>query len=98
MRCNMRTKKITLEHAETLIKSSNGSIFSVCFVKADGTLRDMVCRTGVSKHVKGVGMAYEPKEYGLVTVFDVQKKAYRMIRLETLRRVTMDGETFAVIQ
>lgn len=89
--------KITVEHAEQLIKSSNGSIFSVCFKKADGTLRDMVCRTGVVKHVKGTGMAYDPSEYGLVTVFDVQKKAYRMIRLETLRRVTMDGQTFSVV-
>lgn len=91
-------QKITREYAEDLIKSSNGSIFSVTFVKSDGTLRDMVCRTGVTKYVKGKGLSFDPKDYELVTVFDLQRNAYRMIRLNTLRRVTMGGQTFAIVQ
>lgn len=90
--------RITKEHAEKLIKSTNGAFFSVSFLKADGTLRDMTCRLGVSKGVKGVGMAYDPKEHDLLTVFDVQKNDYRMIRLETLKRVTVDGRSYTVIQ
>ena len=91
-------RKITKEHAEKLIKSTNGAFFSVQFVKVDGSLRDMTCRLGVAKGVKGVGQAYTPADYDMLTVFDVQKDAHRMIRLDTLRRVTVDGKTFAVVQ
>lgn len=91
------SNRITIENAVKLIKSSNGSIFSVSFVKADGSLRDMTCRTGVVKGIKGIGMAYEPSEHGLLTVFDMQKNAYRMVRLDTLHRVTVDGRTYRVV-
>jgi hypothetical protein len=90
--------KITRENAEKLIKSSNGSIFSVQFVKADGSLRDMVCRLGVSKGITGKGLSFDPSEHDLITVFDMSAKGYRMIRLDTLRHVTTDGQTWAVIQ
>jgi hypothetical protein len=91
-------RKITIEHAEKLIKQTNGAFFGVTFVKADGTLRDMTCRLGVAKGLTGKGMAYDPKEHDLLTVWDTAKNAYRMIRLETLRRVSVDGEQFTVIQ
>ena len=44
-------RRITKENAELLIKSSNGLIFSIEFIKANGELRRMVCRTGVSKGI-----------------------------------------------
>lgn len=93
-----KTKRITREHAEKLIKSTNGAFFGVSFVKTDGTLRDMTCRLGVSKGVNGRGQAFAPSDYDLLTVYDVSKGAHRMIRLDTLRRVSVDGKTFAVIQ
>lgn len=92
-----KANKITREHAEKLIKSTNGAIFSVSFVKSDGTLRDMVCRTGVSKGITGKGLAFEPSDHDLMTVYDLQRGAYRMIRLDTLQRVTANGRTFAVV-
>ena len=94
----MYMKKITVENAEQLIKSSNGTIFAVSFIKADGTLREMVCRTGVSKGCKGKGLAYSPSDYDLLTVYDVAAQGYRMIRLQTLRNVTMQGRQYSVIQ
>ena len=40
--------------AEKLIDSmKNGHIFSVQFVKKDGTVRDMVCRKGVREGSQG---------------------------------------------
>ena len=92
------SKTITREYAERLIASTNGAFFSVSFVKADGTHRDMVCRLGVRKGVKGVGMSYDPKDRDLRPVFDVAKRDYRMIPLNTLYSLTVDGKTFAVIQ
>jgi WYL_2, Sm-like SH3 beta-barrel fold len=97
-RRKMKMRKVTVEYAERLIKSTRGAFFGVSFVKTDGSVRDMVCRLGVTKGIKGTGMAYEPREQGLLPVFDVSKDSYRMINLNTLRRVTVDGQTFAVIQ
>jgi hypothetical protein len=48
-------RKITLEHATKLIKSTNGAIFGVSFVKANGETRDMAARLGVRKGLTGKG-------------------------------------------
>ena len=89
--------KITSEHAEKLIRSTNGSIFSVSFIKKNGDLREMTCRLGVTKHLKGGEQAYDPKDYDLITVFDLQAQDYRMINIETLKRITVDGRSFSVV-
>ena len=34
--------------------------------------------------------------YGLVTIFDTQIKQYRMVNLNTLQELTIDGETHQV--
>jgi hypothetical protein len=90
--------RITSEYAERLIKSSNGSIFSVNFIKANGESRDMTCRLGVSKGITGNGMSYDPSAFSLLPVFDMAKQDYRMIRLDSVRRLTIDGHTYAVVQ
>lgn len=90
--------KITIENAVQLMKSTDGQIFSVEFEKKDGTIRQMNCRTGVKKGVKGVGLAYDPQEYDLMTVFDLQKNSFRMINTSTLRKVTFKGQTYAIVQ
>lgn len=54
-------------------KTSDGRIFSVDFIKrGDGSLRTMSARRGVKKDVKGVGMAYNPDDYNLLNVYDMQ--------------------------
>lgn len=79
------------------IENLKGEFFSVQFIKKDNSLRDMNCRTGVSKYVKGVGLAYDPKDYGLVTVFDAQKMSYRMISLKTLISIRAEGQLYLAI-
>lgn len=66
------------------IKKTNGKIFSVTFIKKDGTIRKMNARLGVKKDIKGVGLKFNPSEKNLIVVFDMQKKAYRMINLQTI--------------
>ena len=90
-------KTITLENAEKLIRSTNGSIFTVSFHKVDGSLREMNCRLGVKKNLKGKGLAFDPSEHDLLTVFDMQKDAYRMIRLSAMRFLKVDGESFVIV-
>ncbi|CAM6004836.1 unnamed protein product [Sphagnum balticum] len=91
-------RKITIENAEKLIKSTNGAIFSVSFVKANGETREMTCRLGVRKGLTGKGLTYDPSSYDLLTVYDMTKQDYRAIRLTALKRLTVDGKAFAVIQ
>lgn len=66
------------------ILATNGRFFSVSFVKKDGTTRRMTARLGVKKDIKGVGLKFNPTERNLIVVFDIHKKAYRMINLSTI--------------
>lgn len=61
-----------------------GKFFKAIFIKKDGTLREMTCRFGVTKHLKGGEKPYNAEALGLWTVFDVEKKAYRSIDTKTL--------------
>ena len=92
--------KISRETAKQLIydtvKHNNGQIFTVKFIKKDGTIRDMNARLGVTKHLKGGELAFNPADYNLIAAFDMQKKAYRMISIDTLCEIKVDGQTFEV--
>ena len=37
----------------SIVAASNGRFVSVTFIKKDGTERSMLCRLGVTKHLKG---------------------------------------------
>jgi len=87
---------------------SDGTIFTVTFMKRGGGLRKMNCRKGVKKGVKGVGLGYDPKKHNLVPVYDVQKaielkkigetekKAFRMISVEGILSMTIKGVSYTV--
>lgn len=82
---------------EALAQTRNGRIFSVLFIKrTTGLPRKMVCRRGVRSHLKGGGAAYDFEEQGLVSVFDVQKRGYRCIPLESIVWIQANGKTYRV--
>jgi hypothetical protein len=66
------------------ILATKGKIFGVTFIKKDGTTRNMTARLGVRKDLKGIGLSFSPDERNLIVVFDMRKKAYRMINLSTI--------------
>ena len=47
-----------------LIRENKSNIFSVVFLKKDGTIRRMICRLGVKKYVNGKGLKYDPIQRG----------------------------------
>lgn len=55
---------------------------TVTFVKADGTVRKMNCRMGVTKHLKGGKSTLDASKY--ITVYDMTKAAYRAINRDTI--------------
>ena len=85
-----------MNNAEILniINKSEGKIFSAIFLKKDGTVRRMRCRLSVKKGVTGKGMAYNPIKRGLLPVFDMDKNAFRMININTLTSLKVNGEKY----
>jgi len=85
--------------AADAIHRNGGRVFSATFIKKDGSVRKMNCRTGVAKYIsgKGNGMSYDPKARGLQPVYDLQAEAYRMINLRSLIELKLQGKkiTFA---
>tara|TARA_Y100000310_G_scaffold335156_1_gene416502 strand:- start:476 stop:757 length:282 start_codon:yes stop_codon:yes gene_type:complete len=89
-------KKIDKDTAKEYIYATNGKIFSAVFTKKDGEKRKMVCRRGVAKYVKGVGLKFKPEERNLIGVFDMHKKAYRFINIKTLEQIRVKGTTYTI--
>lgn len=85
--------QFNLSNLQNLV--SDGSIFSVEFIKrTDNQLRKMLCRLGVKKHLRGGDKAYNPKKHNLLTVFDMNKKAYRSIPVNAIQKISINGQTF----
>ena len=89
-------KKIARKDILNLLLDNKGHVFSVVFLKKDGSIRKMLCRFGVKKHLKGGKLTFNPLERNLLVVFDMQKEAYRMINLETLMNIHMKGLEYNV--
>lgn len=75
-------------------KTKQGVIFNVRFVKKDGTVRSMNCRTGVTSKLKGGELAFDPTAKGLKVVFDVKANDYRMVNINTVYELTVKGKRF----
>lgn len=95
-----------IEAKQKLSEMKNGTIYSVTFVKKDGSLRVMNSIKGTSRGVKGVGLKYNAEDKGLVPVYDIQiakkdptnpEKAWRMVNINTVTNVCVDKESFIVI-
>jgi hypothetical protein len=88
--------KINKDTAKQYIYKTNGKIFSAVFTKKDGEKRTILCRRGVAKYVKGVGLKFKPEDKNLIGVFDMHKKAYRFINTNTLEQITVQGKTYKI--
>jgi hypothetical protein len=74
-----------------------GHTFSVLFVKVDGQARLMDCRMGVKSYLTPNPKRAKPEmPKNIVTVFDMQKKAYRHINMDTTITIKAEGTTFYV--
>ena len=74
---------------------ADGQIFYIEFIKrSTGELRKMRCRKGVKRYLKGGSKSYNPKAKNLITVFDMDKGAYRSIPVEGVQCLTVSGQSF----
>lgn len=92
------------EVKEKLKSLKGGTIYSVTFVKKDGSLRLMNSIKGTHKGVTGEGLKYDADEKGLIPVYDLQlarkgepeNRCWRMVNVQTVKTITVDHETYSV--
>jgi len=83
---------VSRQQAVEFILSSGGKVFAVEAIKrSTGELRLYNGRIGVHAYVNGRGMAYDPTDKGLLTIFDMAKHGYRSVAVEGITRVKMHG-------
>ena len=75
----------------SILATTEGKFFTVVFVKKDGTVRTMNCRTGVKKHLKGGVSTLDASQF--LTVYDLQSAGYRAVNYSTIQSVTCNGVT-----
>jgi len=80
-----------------LDETSNGKIFYVEFIKKDGSLRKMTARRSVKKGVNGKGMGYRPLQKGLMTVYDMDNGAFKVVNLLKTKRVSVNGRKIEIV-
>lgn len=80
---------------KAMMDANKTKIMTVTFTKKDGTERTMNCMKGVTKHLRG-GTSTTAHKDNLVTVWDMQKKAYRCINLDTVRQLKAGGRVYTV--
>ena len=91
-------KTIDRDTAKRYIYKTNGKFFSAVFIKKNGERRLMLCRLGVKKGVKGVGLRFKPQDKGYMTVFDIHKDGHRFLNLMTLMSLKIRGNEYQVEQ
>jgi hypothetical protein len=98
--------KITRQTAKQMISElKNGTIYSVTFIKKDGSKRLMNSIKGTGRGVKGVGLKFDAEEKNLIPVYDIQlakkdpanpDKCWRMVNVETIIEISVNKEKFEV--
>ena len=89
----MNAKQVA-ELAKLIRRKAGGSFFSCTFTKrSNGETRKMLCKLGTNRKPTG-DRPYEPTDYDLLTVYDVNKRDYRTIPLDGILSLRIRGETF----
>lgn len=92
----MKKTNVHSVNLKALIRSTNGKIFRVNFIKKDGTLRKMVCRIKVRKNVNGNGHKIGLHS-AVIRVFDMQKLAFRSIPLDRVLDLLIARKEYQLI-
>lgn len=79
----------TSRQMASLIDNSNGTFFSVKFVKKDNTVREMTARLGVTKYLKGGKKTVSEDQY--ITVYEPMTASYKNINRDSILSVRAMG-------
>tara|TARA_R110002124_G_scaffold230131_1_gene395276 strand:+ start:1291 stop:1569 length:279 start_codon:yes stop_codon:yes gene_type:complete len=88
---------ITSTRAKELIKNSKGLIFSTTYIKKDNTIRTLISRTGKQyKSKTGNKAPYKAEEFNLMHLYDMKKKAFRMLNFNTLLTLSINKTKYII--
>ena len=87
---------INKNQAQLLMSASKGTIFTVTYLKKDGSTRVLNGRSGVTKDVNGNGLRYDPAKKGLVPIYDLKAKGHRMVNLNTVKSLKIRGHEYKI--
>ena len=90
-----RVEILSKAKALSIIEQQDENFYAE-FKKKDGTLRRMQCRMGVEYNLKGGTNKVMKPSNGYVTVFDVDKFAYRTLNVDTLKKLETKNVTYKV--
>lgn len=85
------------DQVKALVEQAGGKIFSVQFVKKDGTIRSMTCRREVHKYANGgtAGYSSNPNNVGVYEFCERQgKEAYRCFNAENVLAMKVNGKEY----
>ena len=80
---------------ELILKATeNGKVVGLGFIKrSTGKLRTGAFRRGVVKGITGEGLKFNPKDYNLITLYDMNAKGYRNVPIDRLKYIKALGQT-----
>ena len=96
----MKKQQIVAE----IIKGQNGKAVTVTFIRRTddkktgakaGDRRVLNGRLGVKSKLRGGELAYDPADYDLITIYDLQKHDYRSIPLDAVEEIKADGQVYS---
>ena len=92
-------KTINRTKAKELIKESKGLIFSTTFIKKDNTSHRLM-NARLKKYISKTGRKapYKPQDYNLIALYDMRKKAFRMLNFNTLLTLSINKEKYIIEQ
>lgn len=80
---------------ELLKKMIGNSIVTIKFLKKNGEERILNGRFGVRKHLKGVGLSYNPEDNDNLIIYDLKNKGYRTININRILEIKSDGKVIS---
>lgn len=72
---------------------AGNTIFSVVFTKKDGSIRNMTCRLGVTKYLRG-GRSTTAHISNILTVEEIGKERYRNINTDNIISMKIRGKIY----
>ena len=89
---------------ETINNLKGGTIYSVTFIKKDGSVRLMNSIKNTKKGITGEGLKYDAQDRGLIPVYDLQlakkgeaeNKCWRMVNVATVQKIVVDHQEYLV--
>jgi hypothetical protein len=81
---------------EGFLRALGGEMFGIDYIKKDGTPRSLTGRLDVAP-LKGGKNKVEAIDRSYLTVFDVVKKSYRTVDVDTASRIRVNGKVFDIV-